>query len=222
VALRARSPDAYLKSKLAAERLVRASGVDAVIVRPSLVIGHSKTGWTKTFQGLHLVTGAVMKGLIPIAPVDPAARIDFIPQDMLARGIAALVRGGEIRGEYWLTAGDAAPTAIEVIHACVESARRRGYDRSAPRLVSPDIVDRLVRPVFLEQLPTPVRRRLEAVLDMSELIATDEPFPSSLRDAAGLLNVDASPAWLDILIRSLEHWGDRKGMPDVVRSRMAA
>jgi nucleoside-diphosphate-sugar epimerase len=208
----ASGPEIYLASKRAAEDLVRRSGIDAVIVRPSIVTGHSETGWTRSFQGFNLITGAVMTGGLPLAPVDPAARIDCVPQDLLARSILSLLRGGVVRGEYWITGGEQAVTASEAMDLCLEVARERGREVPAPRLVPPDMVDRLLRPVFLEQLPASMRWRFEAMLDMVDLIATDEPFPSSLRESGRLLDIGDTPRWHDTVRRSLEYWADRKGL----------
>jgi thioester reductase-like protein len=48
------TPNAYDRSKLEAERVVRESGLLATIVRPSIVAGDSQTGAIVNFQGLHL------------------------------------------------------------------------------------------------------------------------------------------------------------------------
>jgi len=49
-----------------------------------------------------------------------------------------------------------------------------------PRLVKPDMVDRLIRPVFIDPLPAPARRRFDDLLAMAALFAGAEPFPTSL------------------------------------------
>ena len=77
----------YATSKLAAEQVVRDSGVPAVVLRPSVVIGDSRTGEISAFQGLHGVAGAILTGTVPMVPFDPPT---FTP-DLSARLVPASV-----------------------------------------------------------------------------------------------------------------------------------
>ena len=173
-------PEDYLDSKRAAEAALRSCGVPVVIVRPSVVIGDSATGEMSRFQGIHTIASALLRNRLPLAPFDPAARIDVIPQDLLAAGIAALVESGTASGEYWLTAGPQALTAGRMVELCVRTAGELGLELTAPRLVKPAMVDRLIRPVFIDPLPAPARRKFDDLLAMAALFAGTEPFPTSL------------------------------------------
>ncbi len=150
----AADPTGYLASKIAAEEVVRGAGVPVTLVRPSLVIGHSVTGAISRFQGLHSLVAAVLRGALPLVPLDPASLIDTVGTDVLARALAGLV-DAEHTGvaEYWVTAGAEALTTGRTVELLVGLGQRLGLAAVRPRLVRPDMVDRLVRPVFIDPLP---------------------------------------------------------------------
>jgi nucleoside-diphosphate-sugar epimerase len=182
----AANPADYLNSKRAAEQLVLDSGVPATIVRPSVVIGDSATGEIGRFQGLHMLGWAVLKNTLPMLPLDPTDRIDFIPQDIVARAIAGLVDGEITSGEYWITAGEAALTTRQVFDGVVATGRELGIDIVTPRFVAPDMIDRLIRPVFIEPLPKMARRQFDDLLAMAALFATTKAFPSTVERIPGM------------------------------------
>lgn len=181
----AANPAGYLSSKRAAEQLVRGSGLPATIVRPAVVIGDSVTGQISKFQGLHSLAGAVIKSALPLLPLDPGALIDALPQDVVAAAIASLVNARPGGGEYWLTAGRSALTASQMISTVIGVGRGLGIEIIPPRLVSPDMVDRLIRPVFIDPLPPVARRKFDDMMMMTALFAGADPFPSSLADIPG-------------------------------------
>jgi nucleoside-diphosphate-sugar epimerase len=173
-------PSAYLDSKRAAEQLVRDAGLAATILRPSLVIGHSRTGEISRFQGLHGLCAAVLRGALPLLPLDAGALIDTIPTDVLGRAVAGLIDADVRGGEHWLTAGPAALTTGRMIEILGRVAERLGMALVRPRLVRPDMVDRLVRPVFIDPLPVKVRRQFDDMMAMTALFCSAQPFPSDL------------------------------------------
>jgi thioester reductase-like protein len=204
-------PDHYLDSKRAAEQAVRDSGLPATIIRPSVVIGHSLTGRIARFQGLHAIAGAVLRGTLPMVPLDRQARVDFVPQDLVARTIAALVRTRTTSGEFWVTAGAAAVTAARMVELAVETGRRLGLPVDAPRLVDPEMVDRLIRPVFIDPLPEPDRARFDGLLAMAALFGTDQPFATSL-DAVPGLRAPTTAELEGAFAASLRHYAEVKGL----------
>jgi nucleoside-diphosphate-sugar epimerase len=213
-------PDHYVDSKRAAEDLVRESRLPAAIVRPSLVIGDAVTGEITQFQSVLGLMHAVLKGVLPLVPIDPAATVDVVPRDLVADAIAALVERDAVRGEHWLTAGAAAPTAARIMELTVATARRLGLDAAPARLVRPDQVDRLIRPVFIEGLPPALRRRFDDVLAMTGLFHTAEPFRSSLADLPGV----AAPTRAgieDAFRASIGHLAATKGLLRAARPALA-
>src|SRR5215470_838277 len=174
------SPVEYLKSKIAAEEMIRASGQPAVILRPSVVLGDSVTGRIARYQGLHGILGAIISSRLPLLTMEHHSRVDFVSQDMVAHAVAALVDTGTTSGEYWLTAGRAALAAGHIVDATVRFARGLGLRIDPPRLVCPEVVHRLIRPVFVDALPRPDRRRFEDMYAMTSVFDTVEPFPTDL------------------------------------------
>lgn len=76
------------------EQMVRDSALPATILRPSVVMGDSATGRIAGAQGLTRTLGAIVKGQVPVLPGAPEARIDTVPQDLVARATGDLIRSG--------------------------------------------------------------------------------------------------------------------------------
>lgn len=197
--------NAYEISKRDAEQDIRASGVPAVIVRPSIVIGDSLTGAISRFQGFHYILGMWMRGQLPIATVGATSLIDFVPQDLVARVIASLVARGDSQGEVWVTLGDQALSPTRIIDICMAHA---GPSITRPRMYSPETFDRLIRPVFFDALPPPLRSSFERAMSVARYINIDHPFPSSMPDLASAFGI-ALPSPEQTLIRNLDYWQQR-------------
>ncbi len=132
-------PTAYEMSKRESDAVLRESGVPHVVLRPSLLIGDSVTGRIAQFQGIYLVLGLYLKGLLPVVPALADTYVDFIPQDVVANAVATLVHNEVTGGEYWLTLGDQALTIGEVVEVCAELAEEiDGLSRLPVRLVAPE------------------------------------------------------------------------------------
>ena len=58
----------YEQTKLKAEQLVTDSGLPAAIVRPSVIVGDSATGWTQAFNVIYWPLQAFARGLFPTVP----------------------------------------------------------------------------------------------------------------------------------------------------------
>ena len=212
-------PNAYELSKRAAEQVVRESGLRTTIVRPSLITGDSKTGAIAQFQGLHLFTGLLLKGFLPVVPVSPHSYVDFVPQDVVAEAIVALLKQEHSGGEYWLTAGHRALTLCDLFDIGVEHGQRLiGRPFVPPRLVTPDVFDRLIRPVFMPAFPVKMQRIINRAIQVGKYLSIDEPFPTSLPDLEHQLGLPVLPDSSVTFLRGLEYWRDREGVADLERS----
>lgn len=114
----------YERSKVIAERMVRESGIPARILRPSIVIGHSRTYGTLNFNGLYGFMRGVWKFRRMMARTqadlmntlevrliaDPDGELDLIPVDFVARDALALSRAGADPGVYHLASVARRPT----------------------------------------------------------------------------------------------------------------
>ncbi|WP_026253078.1 SDR family oxidoreductase [Streptomyces sp. PsTaAH-124] len=172
---------AYLASKTAAEQAVREAPVPGTILRPSVVMGDSVTGRIAGAQGLTRALGAIVKGQVPVLPGEPGARIDMVPQDVVARAVGALLRGGVTEGEYWLTAGAQALLQSEVVDICLEFADRYGPRPHPPRLIPLESVHRLLLPLIEgPSFPESLRRRFHTYAELLLVFQRALPFDSSL------------------------------------------
>ena len=128
-----RCRNTYEKTKLAAELHVLSSGLPGTsIVRPSIVVGDSKTGWTPAFNVIYWPIQAFARGLFPVVPADPEGRLDIVPVDTVADALLELVSGPRRSGAIHVVAGDEAPTAAEV--ATMAGA---AFGAAPPRFVEP-------------------------------------------------------------------------------------
>jgi thioester reductase-like protein len=149
----------YERSKFEAEQLVRerASGLPAQVLRPSIVVGDSRTGWTSSFNVLYPPLRAFAHGAIPALPARRGAPVDVVPVDYVADSVHELARRGP-NGTFHLVSGRNATTVGRLI----DLAARR-FDRPAPPLFPPRLYQRLVHPLLLRRLG---RARREALRRM--------------------------------------------------------
>jgi nucleoside-diphosphate-sugar epimerase len=208
---RGRTSVTYAASKRAGEAVVRASGLPQVILRPSIVVGDSMTGYISAFQGLYMVANAILDGVVPLIPFDPAWTIDFVPNDVVADAIATVLETGLTGGELWITAGEGAVRLDDAVALCADQAAAWGVHVDRPRFVTPDTFDRLIAPVFLDALPRRVRLTVLRLLEFfTAYLASDGPKPSSMAElhrlgAAGLPDARVS------LATSLDYWAAATG-----------
>jgi len=126
----------YEQTKREAETLVRAAmddGLPSIIVRPSIVVGDSRTGWTPAFNVLYWPLQALSRGLMDTVPADPEGLVDVVPVDYVADAIAHFATTTEaLSGAYHLTAGAQAPKVDELMDlACA------ALDAPRPRVEPP-------------------------------------------------------------------------------------
>ena len=120
----------YERTKLEAEEIVTDSGLPAAIVRPSVIVGDSATGWTQAFNVIYFPLQAFARGLFPTVPGDPGARLDIVPVDTVADALLELLRGPVRGGAFHVVAGDQAPTNAELATMAADA-----FDAEPPRFV---------------------------------------------------------------------------------------
>ena len=194
--------NAYERSKRGAEEAVLTSGLDAAIVRPSLVIGRRGDGRIARFAGVYTVLRLLALGLFPALPVDDAARVDIVPVDLVAeataRALAAPPGGPPI---VPVTAGAGAPTARWLFDtACDVIEARRGVPFERPKLVSPGDYRRLFHPLVLPELSPAQRVLLETLEIFFPYLEAGPAFASSMEVDPG----DLRSAWR----ASVGHWAE--------------
>ncbi|WP_290599002.1 SDR family oxidoreductase [Anabaena sp. AL93] len=203
------SEHTYTISKREGERLVRESGLPHAIIRPSIVIGNSTSGEIARFQGIYNIINSLFRGFLPILPMLPHAYIDFISQDVVANAVAAIIEHDCMASEYWITSGNRALTVRQIVDLLAEFGKTRGIEVNIPRMVSPDIVDRLIRPAFMSELPKSVRKGFDWFAQVAPYLCNDEPFPTSLPEMETGFGIAPLPNLETALTHSLEYWANQ-------------
>src|SRR5688572_19456634 len=123
----------YEQTKWEAEQIVaEADDLAPAVVRPSIVMGESDSGWTPAFNVLYWPLRAFSRGLFDTVPALADGRVDVVPVDYVADGIVHLLDRHEV-GVFNLTAGRDASTVSELVDLTAE----RFPDRPKPQLVEP-------------------------------------------------------------------------------------
>ncbi|MEM9740896.1 MAG: SDR family oxidoreductase [Pseudomonadota bacterium] len=171
---------AYIRSKRAAEDIVRGSAIDWTILRPSIVVGHSQTGEIASFQGFHLFITAILKGRLPFIPLEPEAHCDFVPADYIAAAIKSILRAPVFGRTYWLTAGRLAMTIQDMLNAGRPFAAKLGRDLDTLQFAAPETIQRDLLPTLETGAPKRVMERLNVLMELGAVMATERPFPTDL------------------------------------------
>ncbi len=107
----------YEQTKFEAEKLVRASGLPFRVVRPSIVVGESQSGWTSSFNVLYAPLRAFSRGIVDRIPADPTALVDVVPVDHVCDVMMAALRADApetmhaVAGDLVMQAGELAALA---------------------------------------------------------------------------------------------------------------
>jgi thioester reductase-like protein len=127
--------NSYEQSKFEAEQLVRSRHeLPATIMRPSIVVGDRRSGWTSAFNVLYWPLRAFARGMFEAVPAIATAPVDVVPVDYVADGIYELCESsGGIGETYHLTAGVDASTIGEI-----SQLASRYFRRPAPKVLPPE------------------------------------------------------------------------------------
>jgi nucleoside-diphosphate-sugar epimerase len=210
-------PRAYVDSKLEAEQLTRDSDVPTVILRPSIVIGNSTDGRMSAFQGLHRLAGLIARGAVPIVACESHSLVDTVPQDVVARVVADLVRRDVRDGEYWLTAGEQAMTSGDIIASALAVGRAAGLPAHPPRFVAAEAVDRLVIPLLDDVLTPALRATFTELLELAWLFQVPAALPTSLPEL-GFGHLMTRDRLRDTFDLSMRCWAGARGLLERIAS----
>jgi long-chain acyl-CoA synthetase len=137
----------YEQTKAEAEALVRSrlGSLPGVILRPSIIVGDSRTGVTSSFKMLYWPLKIYSRRLWRTVPGYPDAVLDIVPVDYAARAVAQLASDERALGStVHLCAGPRGSATIEQV------ARRAAeyFNVREPRYVDPKIFFAAVRPLL--------------------------------------------------------------------------
>ena len=140
VGQRFRNP--YERSKFEAEQVLRerAAGMPLQILRPSIIVGDSRTGRTSSFNVLYGPLKAFARGRIPAIPARRSAPVDIVPVDYVADRAYELLTDGP-DGTFHLVAGRNATTVGRLLELTARSLRRK-----PPAVLPPGLYGSVVHP----------------------------------------------------------------------------
>jgi thioester reductase-like protein len=153
--------NSYERSKCEAEALVQARAADlpAVILRPSIVVGDSRTGVTTSFNTIYWPLRAYAQRQWRLAPAHPGTVIDMVPVEFVAEAVVHLAWEPRATGRcFHLCAG---PGRSATIGEIAESAARF-FHAPPPRFVNPALFLALLRPLLMVTVWGRRRRLLRA------------------------------------------------------------
>ncbi len=149
----------YEQTKAEAEALVRArlSAMPGVILRPSIIVGDSRTGVTSSFKMMYWPLKIYARRLWRTVPGYPDAVLDIVPVDFVSASVARLLFDEAAFGStVHLCAGPHGSATIQQI-----AHRAAAYFQAPePRYVDPRFFFALVRPILFLALWGPRRRVL--------------------------------------------------------------
>ena len=141
----------YEQTKAEAEALVssRLDSLPGVILRPSIIVGDSRTGVTSSFKMMYWPLKIYARRLWRTVPGFPDAVLDIVPVDFVAAAVAQLAFDEAALGStVHLCAGPRGSATIQQI------ARRAAeyFDAPQPRYVDPKLFFAMVRPILFMSL----------------------------------------------------------------------
>lgn len=199
--------DAYQSSKRTAEAVVAEATVPTAIYRLPALIGDAQTGVISRFSGqaLYLGAKAIVSGNAHLMPVPPGAFLDFLPRDHVAQCLRAGIDGG-VRGTRWIVAGRRALPIGDFVEACVELSVQLGRPVVQPKLVAPEVVERLVLPAFGDTIPAQLRQQLRVAKQVMLGIANESHLPDSREELPAGVRFPPLPDLRESLRNSLRYW----------------
>ena len=124
----------FEQSKFEGEKLVRARtlGVPIKIVRPSVIVGRSDSGYTLSFKAIYWPLKVLSKKIIPFLPLNPKAKLDLVPVDYVSDCLFSLLYH-EVKGTgtYHVTCGKGNEIALGKI---LKDAYKHGIVAKTPRM----------------------------------------------------------------------------------------
>ena len=206
----------YEQTKAEAEALVRSrlGSLPGVILRPSIIVGDSRTGVTSSFKMMYWPLKIYARRLWRTVPGYPDAVLDIVPVDFVANAVARLLFDqAALNSTVHLCAGPRGSATIdEVAHRAMEF-----FNGPEPRYVDPKFFFAVIRPLLFLSLWGRKRRVLRDGRAYRDYFSMRMQFDTSnaerLLQPAGL----SPPPVLDYLDRLFHYcvasdWG-RKPVP---------
>lgn len=187
----------YERSKTDGEALVRARGTNAVIARPSIVVGDHQSGAIRSFDTFYQFFKLVAEGRLTTLPVSPDSTLDFVPIDHVVGGLTDIVDHWEAAAGKAFHLSSGAPISMAVLAEAI----RRFEHLSEPRLVLPQDFVETDLPAGERRLYKRVAAYYSSYFQRSPRFATD--------NLKALSNRTCPPVDAEALDRMIDHCLER-------------
>lgn len=142
----------YERTKARAERFLRAHAeVPWTVYRPSIIVGDSRTGRTRSWNVCYAPMRLIAAGRLRMVPASRRAILDYVPVDYVVDGILALGQRSDTAGQtLHLTAGDqscSVPRCLRLIEEGVASHKDARPSQTA--VIGPRRFELLIRSLRL-------------------------------------------------------------------------
>jgi long-chain acyl-CoA synthetase len=138
---------AYEQSKHEGEAVVRAATgeVPVSVFRPGMIVGDARTGYVKTFNTVYYALRLLLTGRLRVLPTRPSMRLNLIPVDHVAEGIAQLLFDPQAEGlTFHLTPPPEAAPAVGELVGFVRRWARRELGVRVPRPLCVPLPERAI------------------------------------------------------------------------------
>lgn len=196
--------NAYEQSKHEAEAVVRASGLPAVIARPSTIVCESEQGGVRQVNAVHRALALQHAGLAALMPGDESARVELVTTSFVAESLARLCAApAAIGGTFHLCAGEGAIRLgdlldrAQAVWSRSDAWRRRGIAR--PALADLETY-RLFEQTVMEAGDARLRRVTRSLSHFAPQLALPKQFDTKRAVAITGVTATPVPAWIDRLL----------------------
>jgi len=139
----------YEQSKALTESRLLELRPDAIIIRPSIIVGEHKSGKIRSFDTIYAAFKFIAEGRIKSVRVDPASTLNFVPIDHVVEGIVALATNTNAQSEIVHLAGRRAIPSQVFLKLIGETPGLRAPEIAAPCDEAEDLAgmtERLIQP----------------------------------------------------------------------------
>ncbi len=144
----------------------------------------------------------VCRGKAPLYPTRPQTLVDVIPQDVLAKAVAGIIRDEDVGSEYWLAYGERAMKVSRAIELCVEFMDGIGRPIAPPAIIDPDAIDSFRDE--LEALAPMAKAFFARLLEFSDGMTACGVFPSDMDLLTERYDLP-QPSIEEVYLRALGH-----------------
>ncbi len=199
------------ETKARAEKLMRSAmgHVPVAVVRPSTVVGDSRTGAVDRFDGPSLLILLVVTSPPDLALPLPGRgdeRVNLVPVDWVVRASVAIGRDARAIGRTFHLVDPRPPTARQVFELVARAGGRRGPRGSIPA----NLAKALLRAPGLERISNGPRAFLEA---LTTSVTYDARNADELLSALGIDDCPPLETYVDKLVEYVqEHVRKRRAL----------